>query len=243
MRWPIWGAVGTVVIHLGVGAGILLIPKDGVKKSSLIAVVDRKKKKDEKKEEDKQAKADEPPPPPKPIEAPRKKAAPKPQVENTPPPPTNAPTPLAAAHPQLAALPDLGISMAGGPGGIGIAVPVGGGGDPGTAAAPRTEASAVKPKAAEGCTEPEVKPKSVPLATGGIIAAAQSASIYGRLKLEHQIDESGKVSSARVLTGLGGGIDEAALAAAKQVKVSPITRCGKPVAGRMTWATTLREPD
>jgi protein TonB len=245
MRWQSWAILLSVVVHGGIAAGIAAIPKDAGRKSSLVSVVEKKKKKDEKKDEPKED--EPPPPPPKPIEAPKPKPKPKaPPVESAPPPPApTAPSPVAAAHPQLAALPDLGISLAGGPGGVGISVPVGPGVEPAAtaAAAVRPEASAVKPKLLEGCTEPEVKPKSVPVAQGGIIAAAQSAGIEGRLKLELQIDESGNVTSARVITGLGGAIDEAALAAAKRVKVSPITKCGKPIAGRLTWGLRLRNPD
>jgi periplasmic protein TonB len=89
-----------------------------------------------------------------------------------------------------------------------------------------------------------VKPKSVPISQGGIIAAAQAAGgIEGRIRLELQIDENGNVTSVRVMTGLGGAVDEAAVAAAKRAKVSPITRCGRPVAGRMVYAMTIRNPD
>jgi protein TonB len=244
MRWPIWGAVGTVVVHLGAGAFIALIPKDAGRKASLIAVVEKKKRKDERRDEDKQAKAEEPPPPPKAVQAPRPK--PKPAVENTPPPPPSTPPPsaAAAAHPALAALPDLGISLAGGPGGGGIAVPAGpAGGDHAAAKAPDgPRAAAIKPRQ-EDCADPDVKPKSVPIAQGGVIAAAQAAGVEGRIRLELQIDESGNVTSVRVISGLGGAIDAAAVAAAKRAKVSPITRCGRPVAGRLVYAMTIRNPD
>ena len=40
---------------------------------------------------------------------------------------------------------------------------------------------------------------------------------------------SGRVRGARVLQGLGYGLDEAALASARRITFRPGTRCGKPV--------------
>lgn len=240
MRWTILGVLLSLAVHVGLGVSISAIPKDLVRKHSLVAVVDKKKKKDDKKEPLK----DEPPPPPPRKEPPR--PAPKPVAvpENTPPPPANTPPPSAAAHPQLAALPNLGISMAGGPGGGGIAVPLPQAAGP--ADAPRTvEGPAPKPKPKDDdCTEADVKPKSVPIAREGIMAASQAmGGIEGRLRLELQLDASGNVTSVQVMSGLGGAIDAAAVAAAKRAKVSPITRCGRPVAGRLVWAMTLRNQE
>ena len=45
------------------------------------------------------------------------------------------------------------------------------------------------------------------------------------------------------MSGLGGAIDEAAMSAAKRVKVTPSTRCGHAVAGRVVVAITVRNPD
>jgi protein TonB len=228
--------------HLAIGAGIASIPKDVARKQSFVSVVDKKKKKEEKKEP---LKEEPPPPPPKPKEPPR--AAPKPKApENAPPPPPAANTPpSAAAHPQLAALPSLGISMAGGPGAGGIAIPSGpGAADPGPAskdaAAPKVLA---KPK--DDCAEDAVKPKLIgSIAQERIIAAAQAAGgVEGRIRLELQVDEAGNIVSVRVMTGLGGAVDEAAVAAAKRAKVSASTKCGRPIAGRLVVAMTIRNPD
>jgi periplasmic protein TonB len=45
------------------------------------------------------------------------------------------------------------------------------------------------------------------------------------------VDESGRVIAARLLNGLGYGLDEAALDAAKKCVFEPATLCGKPVVG------------
>ena len=136
--------------------------------------------------------------------------------------------------------------MAGGPGaGVGIAVPTG----PGGAAPPAAAKAADAPKAAarpkDECTEAPVKPKLLGgIAQEGIRAAAQAAGgVEGRIRLEILVDENGNVTSVRVMAGLGGAIDAAALAAAKRVKVTASTRCGKPVAGRLVIAITVRNPD
>ncbi len=250
MRWSILGVLLSVAVHLGVGVSIASLPKDVVRKHSLVSVVDKKKKKDEKKEDEKPK--DEPPPPPPPKQEPRARG-PRPKApENTPPPPAaNAPPP-SAAHAALAALPNLGISMAGGPGagGVGIAVPPPAGRRRGPCGGPAARATEERPKttakAKDDCAEPDaVKPKMiVAIAQDRIIAAAQAAGgIEGRIRLELLVDENGNVTAVKVMSGLGGAIDEAALSAAKRVKVTASTRCGRPVAGRLVVAITVRNPD
>jgi protein TonB len=232
----------SVVVHAAFAAGVLALPRDVARRTTLVAVVD-KKKNDKKKDEDKPAKAEEPPPPP-PIQAPRALPKAKPVSQNTPPAPeAAAPPPPAAAHPTLAALPDLGISMAGGPGGVGIAVPARGNAAPEAAKAVEGVRPAPKPK--DDCTEEPVKPKLVgAIAQDRIIAAAQAAGgVEGKIRLELLIDEAGNVTSVRVMSGLGGAVDEAAVSAAKRVKVNPSTRCGHAVAGRLVVAITVRSPD
>src|SRR5262249_26810063 len=122
--WLFGGVALSAVIHLAAFAATARIPKDGGHKPTAIMVAAPKKaKKDEKKDD----KPPPPPEPPKPIKAPprmlRPAAAEPPPAQNTPPPAPVANSPAAAAA--LAAMPDFGISMAGGPGGI--AVPMGGG--------------------------------------------------------------------------------------------------------------------
>jgi TonB family protein len=53
--------------------------------------------------------------------------------------------------------------------------------------------------------------------------------VEGTVSLELEIDESGDVTGARVLSPAGHGFDEAALEAAKQFRFVPATRAGKPV--------------
>jgi protein TonB len=60
--------------------------------------------------------------------------------------------------------------------------------------------------------------------------AARDAKIEGRVRIEAQVDDRGRVTGVRVVAGLGHALDEAALAAARQMTFDPATRCGKPVA-------------
>lgn len=184
-RWMILGLSLSLAAHVGIGVSIASIPKDVVTKHSLVSVFEKKKPK---KEEKKEALKDEPPPPPpKAKEPPRAAPKPKAVVENTPPPPPANTPPPSAAHPQLAALPNLGISMAGGPGGgVGIAVPMPQAEAPGGDAPRTVEGTAPKPKPKDDCPEDAVKPKyvagSIPLA--GIIAASRAAGgIEGRMRI------------------------------------------------------------
>jgi protein TonB len=60
---------------------------------------------------------------------------------------------------------------------------------------------------------------------------ARQADIEGVVRIEVTVDESGRVIAARVLSGLGYGLDESALIAAKASSFEPATKCGKPVVG------------
>jgi protein TonB len=63
---------------------------------------------------------------------------------------------------------------------------------------------------------------------------ARMAGIEGRVFVEFVIDERGNVLNPRIVRGIGGGCDEAALAAVKKVKFKPGMQRGKPVRVRYT---------
>ena len=231
MRWLSPGTVLSLALHAGVAAGLVALPKRVTTKTTMVGVLEKKKKEDKKEP----ARDDAPPPPPKPIEPPRRAAPrPRPAVENTPPP-AAAPAP-AAAHAALSALPSLGIAMSGGTG-MGLGVPTGPvGGDP---AARPVEAPRPAARIVDDCTEKAGKPRPL----GGVpqpeyTSAARSAGVEGKVRITIQVDETGKVTGAQVSSGLGYGLDEAALSVAGRLTVSPATRCGKPVAA--TFALSFR---
>ncbi len=70
--------------------------------------------------------------------------------------------------------------------------------------------------------------------------AARAGSIEGDVHVELVVDASGAVESARVVRGLGHGLDEAALLAARQYRFVPATAGGRAVRVRMDWSVQFR---
>jgi protein TonB len=103
----------------------------------------------------------------------------------------------------------------------------------GPASEKRVKAAAPKPSdAADGCVEEPTKPKAIEKAQPQYVDEARAANIEGVVKVEFRVGADGEVIDAKVLQGLGHGLDQAALAAAKRWKFSPAMRCGKPVESR-----------
>lgn len=217
---------GSLAMHLGVFGWMGLLPKEKKNNPVAIALAETKKKAEDTKPP--------PPPPPSPkveaaprakavAPAPPKAAEPPPPSANTPPPPTAGDAPAA-----MDGFADLGLGAMSG--GAGMAVPTG----PRTAA-PATTATATKtvkalaPAATDDCSEDPVKPQLDHQVQPAYTAEGRQANVEGVVKLEVSVDATGHVTNVRVLKGLGYGLDEAAVAAAKQWTFRPATRCGKPV--------------
>jgi TonB family protein len=132
--------------------------------------------------------------------------------------------------------------MAGGPGGVGLAVPAPAGEAP-AAKAPEGRGPLPRPK--DDSAEPLVKPKlQGAIAQDRIQAAAQAAGgVEGKIRLEIEVDEHGSVTAVRVTSGLGGAIDEAAVSAARRLRFTPGTRGGRNVAATFRITITVRNPD
>lgn len=193
------------------------------------------------------------PDPPKPVEpaqmkeadtkasqpkpAAKAKAAPAEAKPATEPKPQSPQSQAAAA---LDALPDFGIALSGGTGGPGgIAVPVGGGNTQPVSSDTQPKTAAPKvlaPKPKDECDEPLVKPKPKGVPSPAYTSAAREANVEGKVRVEVSVGADGSVTSARVISGLGYGLDEAALAAARRATFEPATRCGKPVAATFVIA-------
>jgi protein TonB len=174
---------------------------------------------------------------PAPARAASHHVAAPPPAENTPPPPA------AAAHAAADALPDFGLSLSGGVGGDGIAIPVGGGAAAGPVAAhaaPVHRALSAAPSSTQKdeCDDPIVKPKPISVPQPAYTASARAASIEGKVRVRLTVDETGKVVDVSVLQGLGYGLDEAALEAARAATFEPATHCGKAV--RATFNISMR---
>jgi protein TonB len=227
---------GSFALHAALAITTVMMPKPQTSRATAITLVEEKKK----------AEPPKPPPPPPPPPKPEEKPKPKPAAQNPQPQQAKvAPEPKADAPPPVpvdnAGFADLGGVAFGNGDGPGLAVP-------GPAAAAATaatkgpapgvtatthkvrelEASAQGPSA---CTEAVVKPKrKVPVAPKYTMEARR-AEIEGVVRVQVTVDESGHVISARVVSGLGYGLDESALAAAKATTFDPATQCGKPVVG------------
>lgn len=186
------------------------------------------------------------PPPPAKVEPSPPQERPEPRAtKNQKPAPAPAEAPPEAAPPQSAALsdlPDLGLELGnGGPGGGGFAVaqaPRGSTPAPTKSVArslgPETTA---KPKV-DPCTEEAGKPKPLTTPQPSYSDAARAAGVEGKVRVQLVVDENGAVVEARVLAGLGHGLDEAALSAAKSWTFQPAVRCGRP--SRSTFTVAMR---
>jgi protein TonB len=228
-------AAATVTIHVVAFGGLNAMKKPEPEKHMVAVMVSQPKKKEKPKPKE----------PPKPIEAPKEMLQ-RPTVARpaAPPPVAAPPDPIAAAHPQLAAMPDFGISLSGGlPGAGGIAVPMGGGATPAQVQpAPKEKVfgtAAERPAAGGGdCAEDLVKAKPQGFVKPTYTDDARAAGIEGRVRVEISIDETGKVVSAKVVSGLGHGLDESAIEAAKRMNFSAATKCGTAV--KSTFVLSMR---
>jgi len=174
---------------------------------------------------------------PRPTPAPRaprpiaRKVAISPAPQPIPPAPSPAPAPKAAPLPPVYGFAmesptDVSAAVAAVRGGTGIAAPGGKGG--GTRGAPPGEPGAGGELAIK--TMPEVDTD----ACGRSISyppEAERAGIEGKVRLRVALDARGRVSSARVLRGLGHGLDEAAVEAlTRRCRFTPaIATDGRPV--------------
>jgi len=84
--------------------------------------------------------------------------------------------------------------------------------------------------------ESKVKPVNVP--RPAYTEEARAASIEGKVRVELTVNERGAVSGAKVLQGLGFGLDEAALAAVREATFEPATKCGVAIAS--TFVLSVR---
>jgi protein TonB len=217
----------SIAVHLGVGGVVWSLKKPEARERVAVTIREVKKA------------------PPKP-QAPE----PPPQVKKTPPrrvataSPRPAPTPARSAAPPPAApvaAADFGLTMAGGDGPVlpGL-VP--------TSDRPvprKEEARQARPKVLTaaapeeaGCPDAPVKPKPVTVLQPAYTDDARGAQIEGKVRVEITVAADGTVTGVRVLQGLGHGLDEAALEAARGSTFEAGSQCGKPIA--MTFTIGMR---
>ena len=68
---------------------------------------------------------------------------------------------------------------------------------------------------------------------------ARSRGIEGTVVLSVLVDEAGKVRTVKVISGPGGGLDQAAAKAVERIRFRPATRKGLPVAAQITYRYTF----
>jgi protein TonB len=98
--------------------------------------------------------------------------------------------------------------------------------------------AAERPAVAGDCAEDLIKAKPQGFVKANYTDDARAAGIEGRVRVEISLDESGHVQSARVVSGLGHGLDESAMEAAKRMSFNPATRCGSAV--KSTFVVSMR---
>jgi protein TonB len=86
----------------------------------------------------------------------------------------------------------------------------------------------VRPVEAEA-QMPLVRPRPLSVVRATYTNEARLARVEGRVVMELAVNDQGDVVDARVLHGLGYGLDDAALAAARRLRFSPALRGNRPV--------------
>lgn len=192
------------------------------------------------------------PPPPVAVEAEKPTKRPPPPVkppEPTPPPPEVPPPPNTTEPPPPdaePAKPVFGISMSStvGPGsGSGLRVRVGNTlmQDPDEKATPPAEVKPYAPPVEKYVPVYKVSqaPRRQGECKGDYPPAAKAQGIEGQVKLDVTIEADGAVGEVRVITGLGHGLDEAAVKALRRCRFEPALVEGKPVATRIQYTYTF----
>ena len=72
---------------------------------------------------------------------------------------------------------------------------------------------------------------------------AKQAGIQGKVYVLIYINENGGVDDVKIVKGLGGGCDEAAIAGIKNAKFSPAENGGKPVKVKLSMAIEFKLTD
>lgn len=190
------------------------------------------------------------PSPPRPVAPPPEAPRPPPEVAHAhqakAAPPKAEAAPAVEAHPSTGmstdALPDFGVSLSSGAPG-GLAVPAGNSRDyapPAHAAKTLSRGAAARD---DDCSEPAAKPRLVSQgAPPAYSEDARSAGVSGKVRVEITVDEHGRVVRVRLIQGLGHGLDEAALGAARAMTFEAAARCGKPTSATFNVSFKFAPP-
>jgi protein TonB len=219
----------SAVLHAALGGAVFSVRPPPVREHVVVTM-----------REVRRPRAPTPPPPSPPESTPAPAAAPAtpppaPRHRATPRPARASATPAASsASAAPGPAPDFGLTLGGESGG-GIPIAAGGGAEPARESATRESSATPRPHADhDECSEEATRPRVVDMPEPEYPDAAREANIEGRVRVELTLDATGRVTGARVLQGLGHGLDEAALDAARGARFEPATRCGRAVATTFT---------
>jgi protein TonB len=218
--------VVSIAAHLAVGAILALVPQDKLRE--VVAIALNEAKQPEKKAE----------PPKPPAHAPERAAHSAGHSAHA------AVTAAANAAPNPgAAFTDIGLALDS-DSADGIAVNIA----PPVVAAPAFVAAPPKPKVLVAhrteavCNEDIVKAHVLTMVKPQFTDDARRAHAEGRVLLSLQVNEEGEVTEAHVISGIGHGLDEAALDAVRRMRFTPAMRCGRAVAAPFTLALRFALP-
>jgi protein TonB len=209
------------------------------KRKKMVAVVQQEKKKDEPKK----------PPPPPPPPPPKVRATPKPAPVEAP----KAPPPPEPVHEAHAAPVPSSFEMSNTGPGVDVGGPAGetkahgpGDGETHKPEAVKKPTAVKKPdlpaeshdlgQGPAPCTEDATKPEPTTKTDIEYTDEARASGVEGRLVLKVTVDDNGAVTDVAVMSSVDPSLDAAAIAAVKQWRFKPSTKCGKPVAGTYTLA-------
>ncbi len=204
----------SIGVHLVIGLSIAFIPKDKLKEIIAISMGESNKPK---------------PPPPKREDKPHES---KPRALASRGVTSHSTSTVAAAA--AAAAPvftDIGISMdANGSEGVAVATAPKAPPPPKMLAIEPAKPKVLAARTTGNCEEPLVKARVEHVVRPEFTTEARTVGVDGVVIVEVEIDDRGDVTSAKVRRGLGHGLDETSVEAAKKTHFTPATLCGKPVA-------------
>ncbi|XXF78934.1 TonB family protein [Myxococcaceae bacterium GXIMD 01537] len=186
----------------------------------------------------------EPPPPPKrvprppPVKVAVAEKPPPPPPMQAPPPPNDAPPPAPNAKPAPLV---VGLSLSSTTSAGGFAAPVGNtlyGKADGKARAPQDVRAYSAPRYTP-IYQVDTEPRLLSEVKISYPDEARRAGVEGTVTLSITIDPEGRVLSARVLSGPGHGLEEAAREAILRFRFKPATKQGEPVSTEMKYAYTF----
>jgi protein TonB len=207
----------SIGVHVVIGLAIAFIPKDKLREIIAISMGDSKPK----------------PPPPKPHDDKPRESKPRAVAAHGSGSKSSSSinAVAAAAAPMFT---DIGISMdANGSEGVAVAVAPKAPPPPKVLAIEPAKPKVLAAHTTTECEEPLVKAHPDHVVRPEFTTEARTVGVDGVVLIELEIDDRGGVLSAKVKKGLGHGLDESSLDAAKRTHFVPASRCGKAVASTL----------